>query len=330
MIKATGGWYSCPRRFVLLTDRIYLYMELHQIRYFIATAETGSVSRAAERCRVAQPSLSQQIRRLEDDLGVRLFDRQGRGMALTEAGRALLPRARRILAEVRDVHDHLRRDVAEGHGELTVGAIPTMAPFLLPRAVQRVRKKLPECRVSIREGMTETMVAALVANEIDVALVSTPLEHELIEVVVLGAEELILAMPRDLMPAGTKEVRAANLQGLPTVALEDAHCLGRQIEGFCASRHLSPRVVCRTTQITTVLELVALGMGVAIVPEMAAAAWGGGGCGFARIRPNRPQRQIAAAWRRDRTRGAAAGVFVESVRGDLKGGRYRVEKAEAR
>lgn len=310
-------------------------MELHQIRYFLATAETGSVSRAAERCRVAQPSLSQQIRKLEDDLGVRLFDRQGRGMALTEAGRAMLPKARRILAEVRDVHEHLRRDVADGHGALTVGAIPTMAPFLLPRAVQRVRKKLPECPVSIREGMTEAMVEALIANEVDVALVSTPLEHELIEVEVLGSEELVLAIPEKAMPevgvpAGVREVRAGSLQDAPMVALEDAHCLGRQIEGFCTSRHVSPRVVCRTTQITTVLELVALGMGVAIVPEMAAAACGEEGCRFVRIRPNRPQRQIAAAWRRDRTRGAAAEVFVESVRGDLKGGRFRVRELDSR
>lgn len=310
-------------------------MELHQIRYFLATAESGSASRAAERCRVAQPSLSQQIRKLEEDLGVRLFDRQGRGMALTEAGRALLPRARRILAEVREVQEHLERDVAQGQGALTVGAIPTMAPFLLPRAVQRVRKKLPECPVSIREGMTETMVEALIANEVDVALVSTPLDHELIQVDVLGSEELILAIPEKAMPevdvpAGAREVRAGSLQDAPTVALENAHCLGQQIEGFCRSRHVSPRVVCRTTQITTVLELVALGMGVAIVPEMAAAAWSGGGCRFVRIRPNRPQRQIAAAWRRDRTRGAAAEVFVESVRGDLKGGRFRVRELDSR
>src|SRR5690606_7005665 len=103
-------------------------MELHQLRYFVAAAEAGSMSRAAERCRVAQPSLSQQIKKLERSVGAALFDRLGRGVALTEAGRALLPRARRILVEVRDAEANLRRDLDEGRGSVSIGAIPTMAP----------------------------------------------------------------------------------------------------------------------------------------------------------------------------------------------------------
>ena len=115
-------------------------MEITQLRYFVATAEAGTISRAAERCGVAQPSLSQQIRKLEQTLGQRLFDRLGRGVALTDTGRALLPRARQILAAVHDAQTHLGDDVEQGAGRLVIGAIPTMAPYLLPPALKIIRK----------------------------------------------------------------------------------------------------------------------------------------------------------------------------------------------
>ncbi|MDP1861810.1 MAG: LysR family transcriptional regulator, partial [Gemmatimonadaceae bacterium] len=146
-------------------------MELQQLRYFVAAAEAGSVSRAAARCHVAQPSLSQQLRKLEEELGVPLFDRIGRGIAITDAGRAFLPRARRILAEVRDAELNLKNDVATGVGRLALGAIPTMAPYILPGALKTLRRKLPACEVSIREDVTESLVEALVDCEIDCALV---------------------------------------------------------------------------------------------------------------------------------------------------------------
>src|SRR6266404_1872914 len=142
-------------------------MELHQLRYFVAVAECGNVSRAADRCHIAQPSLSQQLRKLEENLGVKLFDRLGRGIAITDAGRALLPRARRVLAEVRETEANLKREADGCQGTLVVGAIPTMAPYLLPAALDRLRAAHPECQVNVREGLTETLVEALADNEID-------------------------------------------------------------------------------------------------------------------------------------------------------------------
>ena len=112
-------------------------MELHQLYYFVAVAETGGFSRAAERCNVAQPSLSQQIKKLEQELGQQLFDRLGRTVALTEAGQVLLPRARSILAEVEHIERRLSREIDEGYGQLAVGFIPTIAPFLLPNVIKR-------------------------------------------------------------------------------------------------------------------------------------------------------------------------------------------------
>ncbi|MEM6854737.1 MAG: LysR family transcriptional regulator, partial [Planctomycetota bacterium] len=119
-------------------------MEIHQLRYFLAVAEQGGMRQAARVCHVTQPSLSTQVQKLEDELGHRLFDRSSRGAELTEAGRSLLPRARQILGELSSTLDRVRADVETGRGQLRVGAIPTMAPFLLPPAVRRFQKQNPD------------------------------------------------------------------------------------------------------------------------------------------------------------------------------------------
>lgn len=279
-------------------------MELHQLRYFVAVAEAGSASRAAARSRVAQPSLSQQVMKLEQSLGKRLFDRLGRGMALTDAGRAFLPRAKRILAEVRDAEVWAGRDGDEDASSLRVGAIPTMAPFLLPAALARTRAALPHCEITVREGLTETLVEALVDGEIDCALMSTPPADDRLDAVTFGEEELLAVIPASWtdVPAGV--LALADLRDQPAVLLEEVHCLGRQVESFCAARKLAPRVVCRTTQLSTILEMVGLGLGFSLIPEMAAAEHPGRR--FARVKAPRPRRPLVLVWRTGRTRGRAS------------------------
>lgn len=292
-------------------------MEIQQLRYFVSAAECGNVSRAAGRCHIAQPSLSQQLRKLEGYLGVTLFDRLGRGVALTDAGRALLPRARRILAEIRETEANLKRETQDCHGTLIVGAIPTMAPYLLPPALGKLRAAHPACEVSIREDLTENLVEALADNQLDCALVSTPLQHELIDLEVLGEEELLVAVSAKQASKRSKEIGLGDLRGEPAVILEEMHCLGRQIQGFCSMRRLARQVVCRTTQLSTILEMVGLGIGFSMVPEMAAAADRAGRCRYLRLRPGKPTREIAIAWRRNRSRPQAALQFAAAVRETL-------------
>lgn len=280
-------------------------MELHQLRYFVAAAETLSVTRAAERCKVAQPSLSQQISRLERTLGTRLFDRLGRGIALTDSGRALLPRARRILAEVRDTESNLRREVEEGAGGaavLSVGAIPTMAPYLLPGAVRNLRTDHPSCEPMIRESFTESLIQLVLENQLDCAIMSTPIEDERLDVQLLGHEELVVAMPPSHASAQRSQLAWGDLRVEPVVTLDEMHCLGKQIQGFCSVRSSATRVICRTTQLATIFELVALGLGLSIVPEMAAAHHGSRRWRYARLAHHKPFRQVAMVWRKDRER----------------------------
>lgn len=292
-------------------------MELRQLRYFVAAAEAGAISRAAARLRVTQPSLSQQIIKLEQQLGVDLFDRLGRGVALTDAGQRLLPRARRILSAAQEIEAGLRADIDEGRGRLAVGAIPTMAPYLVPPIVARLRADYPACEIIIREDLTQNLVEAIADNELDVAIMSAPVEHELIDLEIVGREPLLVVAPSDHPICIDGSVSLAELRAQPAVTLHEMHCLGRQISEFCAARRLASSVVCRMTQIDTLLEFVRLGLGVSIVPAMVAAHDDRPGCTYMRFRSNPPSRDIALAWRKGRTRLRLARQFGSLMRESL-------------
>lgn len=202
---------------------------------------------------MAQPSLSQQVRKLELTLGHRLFDRLGRGVALTDAGRALLPRAKSILAQVNEAQASLEGDIQQGAGRLAIGAIPTMAPYLLPHALAELSRRFARCELTVVEDLTDHLIEHLMDNRIDVAITSTPIDHELLEVTVLGSEEFLVVAPADHPMCGSQQVTLANLRRQPTITLSEMHCLGQQIAGFCSLRKLARHVTCRTTQLSIVL-----------------------------------------------------------------------------
>src|SRR5882757_2162035 len=170
-------------------------MEMHQLRYMVAVARKGTFSRAAEQCHVSQPSLSQQIQKLEDELGERLFDRMKREARLTPAGQAFLPRAVRILEEV----DSAQREAKDARellrGVVTVGVLPTIAPYLLPEVMAEFTGKFPGVEIVVQEDTTARLLKLALAYEIDFALASHPIEDARLEVTELFSEELMLALP---------------------------------------------------------------------------------------------------------------------------------------
>lgn len=287
-------------------------MDFRQLKYFVATAEAGTVSRAAGRCGITQPSLSQQLAKLEASLGLTLFQREGRGMILTDAGRALLPRARRILAEVEDAQANLHHDVESGYGRLAVGAIPTIAPYLLPQTVREVIEARPACEVHLREDLTENLVEALLDHQIDVALIASDPGHELLEVQTLATEQMLVAVP-DTWKIDPQGISLDQLRNQPTISLSDMHCLGKQVDLYCQLKRLNPKIVCRTTQLATVLELVSCQIGLAIVPEMVARSDRSSGRRFVPIREHQPTRPICVVWRKSLQRPKAAQLFVQAV-----------------
>ena len=163
------------------------------------------------------------------------------------------------------------REAAVRAGRIALGAIPTMAPFLVPPVLTRLRARHPDCEILIREDLTQNLVEAVIDHELDLAITSTPIDNELIDLDVLGAEQLLVVAPTAHPIAASDSVSLPDLREQPAITLHEMHCLGRQVDEFCTSRRLTENITCRMTQIETVLEFVRMGMGVSIMPQMVAA-----------------------------------------------------------
>src|SRR2546427_618168 len=220
-------------------------MELHQLRYFCAVAETGSFSRAAEQSHVAQPSLSQQIIKLEEELGARLFDRLGRSVRLTELGKIFLPRARAVLREL----EAAKGDVVERKdfvgGPVTVGVIPTVGPYFLPRVLTSFSRKFPQVRFTVVEEITPVLLDRLRAGAIDVAILALPIRGHEFETKPLLTERLFAALPKNHRLAKRTALSLRDLRSEPFLLLRDGHFAngtwsnpdGRALSDFSRHRH---------------------------------------------------------------------------------------------
>ncbi len=291
-------------------------MDAILLRGFVETAEAGSLSRAARQLGLSQPSLTGQVQRLEEALGAELFERHGRGVRLTEAGQTLLPRARRLLEEMRAAEVAVRREGAIAASTLRVGAIPTVAPYVMPAALTRWRARSPETRIELREDYSAVLARALHEGALDVVIAALPYAFEGLATEVLGVDRLVVAVPSTHPAARAGRITLAQLHEAPAITLDPAHCLGEQVAGFCSSRAVNPSVVCRTAQLATVLELVGAGVGVSIVPAIAAVRHNTPACVYVPLEGHALSREIVAVSRGE-IRGGARG-FVEGVRETLR------------
>src|SRR5437870_10655057 len=243
-------------------------MEIHQLRYLVAVADEGSFSRAAAKVRVAQPSLSQQIRKLEADVGQPLFDRLPRSVVLTEAGRCFIDYARQILASIGDARrcvDELKDEVA---GKLAVGAIPTIAPYVLPDLVVTFQKHYPEVTLEIIEDVTEGITRRVEAGELDVALASTCHSSPTLRRESVGNEPLLALVPEGHPLAKKTLVELDDLKSQRFLLLHEMHCLSQQVHHLLESRRLHPEIALAGSQLSTIANMVAAEIGVSIVPQM--------------------------------------------------------------
>lgn len=289
-------------------------MELHQLRYLLAVAKTGNFSRAAERCHVSQPSLSQQIAKLEEELGERLFSRLKRRAVLTSAGEALVPRATRILAEVDAAH----RDVADAaekvRGRVAIGVLPTIAPYLLPRILPAVTKSCPELELVIEEATTARLLNSAAACELDLAIISLPIDDPRFVCETLFDEELLLAVPPRHALARKSKVRLQDLAEERFIVMGEGHCLADQSIDFCEQHQLHPRIAFRSAQLETIQALVAGGAGVSLIPKQAVRTKGPGQPFYLSLEKPKPKRSIAVLWRKELHHGRAARGFLEVLR----------------
>jgi LysR family hydrogen peroxide-inducible transcriptional activator len=289
-------------------------MELHQLRYFVAVAQAGNFSRAAERCHVSQPSLSQQILKLEKRLGQPLFHRLGRRAVLTDAGRLLLERATVILATLEDAEARLRATSDPEGGRLAIGVIPTIAPYLLPRTLEGFVRRFPKVEMVVREDLTAHLVPAVVEGELDLAIVALPVVDEHLEFESLLVEPLWLTLSPGHPLTRRKRIGLEDLAEERFILLNEMHCLGEQILNFCRAHECQPQIACRSAQIGTIQALIALGQGISLLPEMARRADRGGRLIYRALSGDSPQRTVAAVWHRHHYHGPLVDQFLVELR----------------
>jgi len=288
-------------------------MEIHQLRYFVAVADEGSFSRAAAKVRVAQPSLSQQIRKLEAEVGQPLFDRLPRSVVLTEAGRCFIDYARQILASIGDARrcvDELKDEVA---GRLAVGAIPTIAPYVLPELVVTFQKHYPEVTLDIVEDVTEGITRRIEAGELDVALASTCQQSPTLRRESLGNEPLLALVPEGHALAKKTLVELDDLKSQRFLLLHEMHCLSQQVHHLLESRRLRPEIALAGSQLSTIANMVAAEIGVSIVPQMMVNHQATPGCVSLPFAPPVPERELNLLYNPLRFQSKAAAAFRQEA-----------------
>ena len=288
-------------------------MEIHQLRYFVAVADEGSFSRAAAKVRVAQPSLSQQIRKLEAEVGQPLFDRLPRSVVLTEAGRCLIDYARQILASIGDARrsvDELKDEVS---GRLAVGAIPTIAPYILPELVGKFQKHYPEVSLEIVEDVTDGIARRVEAGELDVALASTCQQSPTLRRESLGNEPLLVLVPEGHPLAKKALVELDDLKSQRFLLLHEMHCLSQQVHHLLESRRLRPEIALAGSQLGTIANLVAAEIGVSIVPQMMVKHRATSGCVSLPFVPPVPERELNLLYNPLRFQSKAAAAFRQET-----------------
>lgn len=287
-------------------------MRFRRLGYFVAVAEELSFTRAAERLHMAQPPLSQQIAQLEKELGAPLFDRSRRAVRLTAAGAALLPEARRILADLDETGRLVRRVAAGTTGRLAVGFVPTAINGVLPDLLRTFGTEHPDVALTLREMAPDALVRAVHDLRLDVAVLYLPISEPDLVVRRLAAEELMLALPAEHPAASGPDVALADVAGEPFVLPEqhDVPGLHRAVNALFADAGIAPRVAQRGIWLMqTLLGLVAAGIGLAVVPA-SVAELGRRGVVIRPIRGAGHRVDVAAVWRADHESAPLAGLLA--------------------
>jgi len=289
-------------------------MELYQLRYFLAVAETGNFTKAAQRSFISQPSLSQQILNLEEEFGQQLFHRLGRKAVLTEAGKTLMEGARRILSDV----DQTLQDLKEGTDQgpkVIVGAIPTVAPFFFPAVLAYCRASEIQLNIQTQEDFRRPLAEAVLDGHLDWALISLPFNEPRLHIEKLYSEPLWVAMSANHRLAQTEKLTFESLRDENFILLGEASTLTLQIQRFCGDHDFEPHISHRCGQLSTAKSLTAMGLGVTVLPKSARSATDPEGLIFRKFSdPVQPSRDIALVRHRRRHLGKGALLFAEVAR----------------
>ena len=275
-------------------------MNLRDLRYLVALADLRHFGRAADACFVSQPTLSTQIRKLEEELGVVLIERAPRKVMLTAAGQDAVQRARRIVAEVDELKESARRSRDPASGVLRLGVFPTLGPYLLPHVVPQLRERFPQLELQLVEEKSDILLQRLREGRLDAALLALPLHDEQLHAQFLFEEPFVFAAPAQHPLAQGDALSSDALTDETLLLLEDGHCLRDQALDVCRLSGAQEKAGFRATSLETLRQMVAAGAGVTLLPALAVHAPVAQPRNI-RVVPFRdppPSRRIALVWRK--------------------------------
>ena len=293
---------------------------LRQLRYLAALARHGHFGRAAEACAVTQPALSMQIRDLERTLGVTVVERRPGEVLLTDVGREIARRGEDVLTASRDLVDFARHRSGLLQGRLTLGVIPSLAPYLLPRILPVLQTRFPELRLELRETQTRQLVDDIKSGALDAAMLALPVREAEIDEIALFEDPFLLAVPASDPRAVTARVAVDEIDQGKLILLEDGHCLRDQALAFCATAARGHTgggagAVFGASSLNTVIQMVAAGYGVTLIPQIAAdVERRDDRVKFLRLRDPEPGRSIGLVFRRTSPRKADFAALGEVVK----------------
>lgn len=267
------------------------------LRYFEALARHSHFGRAAESCGISQPAMSVQIKELEAMLGAPLVERSARRVGLTSLGETFLERSRRILVEVGELNDLARSATGPFTGQLRLGMIPTIAPYLLPQVMSALAEQMPALDLYPRETVTKTLISDLLDSQLDAAIVALPISEPALHEVPLFNEDFVLVRP--ISEADKPVPSPKMLHQMRLLLLEEGHCFRDQALSFCEVSTARPRYLMEGSSLSTLVQMVGAGMGLTLIPEMALPLETRvAQVSVARFPPPVPARSIGMVWRK--------------------------------
>lgn len=279
-------------------------MTLMELRYVMALAKERHFGRAAAVCNVSQPSLSVAVKKLESELGVKLFERRSQEIVPTRLGEEIIAEAAAVFERVRRIQTIARQGADPLAGPLRLGVIYTVSPYLLPGLIRAERETAPAMPLIFEENYTEKLLEMLKAGEIDAAVLALPVNEPNLVIAPIYDEEFIVAVPKGHRLAGARKLARSDLAGENLLLLAKGHCLRDQVLEFCPEaepgRFSSESRIVNATSLFTIREMVAQGLGVTLLPASSASrAKSDGDIALASFAAPKPRRRVVLAWRRD-------------------------------
>lgn len=289
-------------------------MKIRDFKYIVAAADLKNFTKAAEKCNVSQPTLSAQIKKVENMLGVKIFERGKKEVRVTDEGTSIVAAARRVLAEVEGLYEIGQMSQGPLSGKIRIGGFPTLAPYLFPKIVPQIRTHCPDLRLILIEEKTDVLIRKLKLGELDMAFLALPVYEADLESRHLFDDPFYIATPEDHALSHCSQIGQEALGEHKLLLLGEGHCLRDQSMDICKRYRVSEDADCRTTSLEILRQMVKAGTGITFMPEIAIRDEEDSSIKYIPIKNPAPHRNIGLVWRKSSTRKETIEAIYDAIK----------------